>query len=147
MEHHYERILMKSMTKKKRILIVAGIITIIFLYGCFTVYFKIGIPCMLHEFTGLYCPGCGLGRSIRCLIAGEWYQAFRYNVLLMPLSIPGTLLLLYTAWQYIKGTSYKEYVIVRIVERAGIPIALILMLYGILRNIPLFSILAPITIH
>lgn len=137
---------MKQKTKRMRILIVFGIIIVIAAYGYFTVHFQIGLPCLLHTLTGWYCPGCGLGRSVQCILAGEWYQAFRYNVLLMPLIIPGILLLLYTAWQYIQGTSYQNYWIIRISERVGIPAAIIMILYGVLRNIEFFSILAPVTL-
>lgn len=137
---------MKPKTKITRILIVFGIITLITAYGYFTAHFRIGLPCLLYTFTGWYCPGCGLGRSVQCILNGEWYQAFRYNVLLMPLILPGTLLLLYTAWQYIQGTPYQKYWIIRILERAGIPAAIIMILYGILRNIEFFSILAPVAL-
>lgn len=137
---------MKQRTKGMRILIVFGIITVIITYGYLTVHFHMGLPCLLYTFTGWYCPGCGLGRSVRCILEGQWYQAFRYNVLLMPFIIPGGLLLLYTAWQYIQGTPYRNYWIIRLFERAGIPIAIIMLLYGILRNFELFSILAPVSL-
>lgn len=130
---------MKPITK--RLLIVILIIILILFYARISVRLQIGFPCLFHHFTGWYCPGCGLGRSVRCMLAGEWYQAFRYNVLLMPCIIPGTLLLLYTAYQYIKGVPYHNYLFIRIVERFGFIIAGILLVYGILRNI--LVILAP----
>lgn len=137
---------MKQKEKGIRILIVSGLIFIIIAYGYFTFHFHIGLPCLFHTLTGWYCPGCGLGRSVRCILAGQWYQAFRYNVLLMPFIIPGILLLLYTAWQYIQGTPYRNYWIIRLFERAGIPIAIVMLLYGVLRNLDFFSILAPVAL-
>lgn len=119
----------------KRWIIVLSIIILIVLYGTISYRLQIGIPCVFYQLTGWLCPGCGLGRSVRCMIAGEWRQAFEYNVLLMPCIIPGSLLLLYTAWQYIKDTPYQQYLIIRILERSGLIIAGILILYGILRNI------------
>lgn len=139
----------------KRWIVVISILILILGYAFFSLRFQIGFPCTFYHFTGWYCPGCGLGRSvlhlcaaIRHLCTGGWYlcidecrQSFHYNVLLMPCIIPGVLLLLYTAWQYINGVPYHNYLFIRIVERLGFLIAGILLVYGILRNI--LVILAP----
>ncbi len=37
------------------------------------------MPCMLHEITGLYCPGCGATRSVRALAHGQLTRSFLYN--------------------------------------------------------------------
>lgn len=42
-------------------------------------------PCMFHELTGLYCPGCGSTRATRRLLCGDLAGAFRYNPLLVVL--------------------------------------------------------------
>ncbi len=139
----------------KRWIVVISILIFILCYTFFSLRFQTGLPCIFHHFTGWYCPGCGLGRSVRHLFAGiqyfctgewqfcigEFQQAFRHNVLLMPCIIPGILLLFYTAWQYIKGVPYHAYLLIRIMERFGFLIAGILLVYGILRNI--LVILAP----
>ncbi|MGQ0506622.1 MAG: DUF2752 domain-containing protein [Myxococcaceae bacterium] len=35
--------------------------------------------CMLHAFTGLPCPGCGMTRAIAALSQGEWMTALALN--------------------------------------------------------------------
>lgn len=41
------------------------------------------IPCLFHEITGLYCPGCGVSRLCIHLIDFEFQQAFRSNQYVM----------------------------------------------------------------
>lgn len=41
-------------------------------------------PCLLHETTGLYCPGCGTTRALTRLARADLWGALRYNALLMP---------------------------------------------------------------
>lgn len=97
---------------------------------------NITVPCVFHEFTGLYCPGCGITRLILSLFSFDSVQAFRYNPLvfiLLPLSL--------------------MYVIVhkknmRILTHIIMGVMLILtLLFGLLRNIPTFDWLAPTTIR
>src|SRR5690554_3644064 len=50
----------------------------------------IGVPCIFHELTGLYCPGCGITRTVLSLLSLDFHQAFRFNpllVFLLPLYI------------------------------------------------------------
>lgn len=133
----------------KRWIIVISILIFILCYTVFSLRLQTGFACTFYQLTGLYCPGCGLGRSVRHLFSGigylcsgEWqfclnecWLAFRYNVLLMPCFLPGCLLLLYTAWQYITGIPYKSFLFIRIMERFGFWIGGILVVYGILRNV------------
>jgi len=44
--------------------------------------FGINIPCIFYKLTGLYCPGCGITRSLLALIKFDLYQAFRYNIII-----------------------------------------------------------------
>jgi len=39
----------------------------------------IGIPCIIHSVTGLYCSGCGAMRATIALARLQPCQAFRYN--------------------------------------------------------------------
>jgi hypothetical protein len=43
--------------------------------------FHIQIPCVFHAITDLFCPGCGMTRSILALSHLELYQAVRFNLL------------------------------------------------------------------
>lgn len=42
-----------------------------------------GIPCLFHEFTGLYCPGCGGTRAAIALLHGRLITSFLYHPLVI----------------------------------------------------------------
>ena len=92
----------------------------------------IAIPCVFHEVTGLYCPGCGMTRSVLALLKLDFYQSFRYNALLLVL-LP--LLILYMMAQK------KQ---IRWLGMGTMAVMCTLTLgYGLLRNFPAFAWLAP----
>lgn len=100
--------------------------------------FNTYIPCVIHLTTGLYCPGCGATRMIYALLKLDFYQAYRYNQLLfltLPFSI--TLIINYI-YASIKN---KEPWYKKIPLTIWSVIIIIVILYGILRNI--FPYLAP----
>jgi hypothetical protein len=41
---------------------------------------KLLLPCPVHFFTGLYCPGCGGTRAIRALLHGDVISSLRYHL-------------------------------------------------------------------
>ena len=41
--------------------------------------------CILHEWTGMKCPGCGTTRALAALTHGDWRAAFGYNPMLFAL--------------------------------------------------------------
>ena len=41
------------------------------------------MPCMFHEFTGLYCPGCGGTRAVKALLKGRFLDSFLYHPVLI----------------------------------------------------------------
>lgn len=129
---------------RKRLRKVIIIIMVIVLYGALTVYLDTGLICAFHYTTGLYCPGCGMGRCIISMVHGDFYQAFRYNVFWMPLVIPGTILLLWSTVQYIKGIEINEVVVVRLAKKIGTQFAVLVTIFWILRNI--ISVLAPVVL-
>ena len=50
------------------------------------IFEKIGdfmYPCVFHEMTGLYCPGCGATRSLRFLVRGNIWKSFIYNPIIL----------------------------------------------------------------
>ena len=108
--------------KSKIIIFSLGILFVLF------IKYNIGIPCIFNKITGLYCPGCGMTRSVISLIKLNFYLAFRYNMLII-LIIPVGILYL--------------------ILKKNIPnwiwcvLLLIVILFGILRNIPMFNFLAP----
>lgn len=109
-----------------------GLSLIFLLYLILNKYFPISIKCPFYLLTGLYCPGCGITRMFKALLEGNIYQAFRYNPLVF-IYIMGYLLYKIMPFNFSLKTSKKL-----------LNFLLILTLfYGVLRNIPLFSFLAP----
>lgn len=97
-----------------------------------------GMQCMLYEITGLYCPGCGITRMIYAILDLNFYQAFRYNpYLFVTLPFVG-IIAIKVMYEYIINN--KHY---KIVDTLLIVYAISLILYGILRNIQIFSWLSP----
>lgn len=92
----------------------------------------IGIPCVFHELTGQYCPGCGMTRCMTSLLQGDISQAFKFNALVF---IIAPLYLLYTY------TYNKKYI--KLSKSLMSVMLIITILFGILRNFPMFSSWAP----
>ena len=98
-------------------------------------------PCMTRKLFGIYCPGCGSGRALSCLIHGNIIHAFKLNpmfMLLIPLTLYWIFTLLAKAFELkIKLPTPGKYTLISII--VGI------VLFTILRNIPHypFNLLAP----
>lgn len=97
-------------------------------------------PCVFHEFTGLYCTGCGITRAFRLLLEGQVYAAFRMNPLAVA-SLP------FAIW-------YGGVLVVRLYRGRPLPsmptwlpwtVVAIVIAYTVARNLPWppFSWLAP----
>lgn len=101
------------------------------------------MPCIFHVLTGLYCPGCGAGRASFAILHGRFAEAFSYNPL-MSLLLP--FIGLYFAarsidWIITGGNHIDRRISVKIL----LVILIIVLVYGVLRNIPVypFTLLAP----
>lgn len=99
--------------------------------------------CLLHQWTGWHCPGCGMTRASAACLHGEFAQAFRYNPVVMVL-LP--LLLVAVCWElagWVRGRPMP----VRLLPgpRVGLALLGLLLVFGILRNLPYwpFTLLAP----
>ncbi len=99
--------------------------------------FGIAIPCLFNKFTGLYCPGCGITRAGLAFIHGDFYQAIRYNMIIF-LDIP--LIILGTIIQYKYKKNEK---LTKAINIMYVILVIITILFGVLRNMPMFSFLAP----
>lgn len=88
--------------------------------------------CAFHQWTGLWCPGCGTTRALHQLLHGNVSAAFRFNALSMSmLPVAGYLI--------VRGD-------VSTLKPTWIWVLLaVVVAFGVLRNIPAypFTLLAP----
>lgn len=116
--------------------VVSILILILFIgYYYISKYTGFTIPCIFHELTGFYCPGCGITRMFFAILKFDFYQAFRYNPLVFILLICFIIYKLINLKYKIKLPKYTSYVLLVIV-----------ILYGILRNIDTLGFLKPTTL-
>lgn len=98
--------------------------------------FNINIPCPVHALTGFYCPGCGLTRLIFSLMDLNIAQAFRFNALIF-LLVP-----MYSILTLLKLKGYKKFSDILMILMIVLTLS-----FGLLRNLPMFSWLAPVQLY
>ena len=120
---------------KKKLLL--GTMALLGLCFYFMIYQKlnIGIPCLFYKITGFYCPGCGITRMVFSLLKLDFYQAFRYNPFVFFFFI------FYLLYKIINIKC-----IFQIKQQHIYLLLIITILFGILRNIEMFSYLKPTVI-
>lgn len=109
----------------------------------FVVVATVGLPCVFHQLTHLYCPGCGATRSVWALVRGDIGLAVRQNGWFVLFVIPW-LVGLALAWA---GKSKEWGKSVRdISKRMTYLTAYSCIGFFVLRNVPLaaFDFLRPI---
>ena len=90
--------------------------------------------CVFKKVTGLDCPGCGGLRAMHHLLRGDLAGAFRLNAMVI-IALPLTLVWMATRWftrNRRRPLSGKQ------VLWAAWAIAVVLVLFGIVRNTPLW---------
>ena len=96
--------------------------------------------CLFHEWTGLYCPGCGSTRALHCLLHGELREALRNNALVvLALPLLGGVLLARTI-------RHRPPIVARQSKLQWLWLVLAgIVVFGVLRNVPSrpFLLLAP----
>lgn len=133
--------------KKRRIikLLITGSIGLgILLVLVYLVINKyIYIPCLFHQITGWYCPGCGITRAVVSLINGDIIRSTQFNILLPILLVLGIYYLIVFSYRYIKTGEMLK--LTEFYPRKIILVLLIIALgYGVLRNITGFECLRPV---
>jgi hypothetical protein len=98
--------------------------------------------CVFHSVTGFYCPGCGAQRAIHHFLHLEIGSVFRNNLLFLP----GMMVIFYGVALPVAnkkfGTNYPNFLYHK---RVPLYMFIIIVLFGILRNLPYypFTLLAP----
>ena len=54
----------------------------------------INVNCLFKSLFDIRCPGCGLTRSFRAILDLDFYSAFNYNILGIPLFIVGIIIVI-----------------------------------------------------
>ena len=125
----------------KVIFIVVLLVLLAFVYRLIAMEYGFIVPCLFHEITGFYCPGCGITRMLFAILRLDFYQAFRYNALLF-VALP---FIGYCVFDYIIRfiLNNENYFYRKISNRVWYFLLVIVLLFGILRNIPFFDFLTP----
>lgn len=110
-------------------------------YAYFGVKTGIFIPCMFHQITGLYCPGCGVSRMCLALMRGNFNDAVGYNPFLFFLLPFLGAYFVRQAIHYIRGEKWQMSRWESITWKV---LLILLILYGIVRNLPGMDVLRPI---
>ena len=99
------------------------------------------VPCFFHAITKLYCPGCGMTRCLTHLLQFEIQDAFRCNVAIFLLSPALLYILTYSLYSYVR---YGKVHFSKVQNILLFGCLTILILFGIVRNLPAFSFLQPV---
>lgn len=97
-------------------------------------------PCPLLALTGLYCPACGISRMFRALLRLDMPAAWRYNPAVLLLLGPLAAVLASLGYRYVVRTPFRP---ARWHWAALWAILLILLVFGVLRNLPMCAFLRP----
>lgn len=131
-------------TKKKRIIFIISLSILIllfsFFYYKFYTLFNIGIPCIFHKITNYYCPGCGITRAIFSLISLDIKAAIEYNLLIL-LVFP--FVGYYIIIKIKNWINFKNDYNCVFSNKFWNFLLIVTVMFGILRNVDLFSFLAP----
>lgn len=118
--------------------LLLGMIGIVYSIWCQTT--GIAIPCFVYQTTGYYCPGCGVSRMCLALLRGNLRQAAECNLALF--FVFPILLFVFgvSAYRYILTGKWEQK---KWQDRILLILLIGLILFGVLRNLPYFSFLAP----
>ena len=119
-------------------LISAFIAVLIMLIVLSKLYFNIGVVCPFYALFDWNCPGCGGTRMAVSLLKLDFYQAFRYNPFVF---ITAPILAVVYIWQFI--IYVKDNRLLKYIDTFLVAYAVGLIAFGIIRNIDMFSWLAP----
>ncbi len=126
------------MIKYSKMKLILILISFLIIYFILNELLDVGIPCLFYEITGYYCPGCGITRLLFSLLKLDFYQAFRYNPLIF-------ILIIITGIYLLVKFILKKFmnISIEIPNYVYYILLIILIIFGILRNIPMFDFLSP----
>lgn len=96
--------------------------------------------CVFHQLTGLNCPGCGATRALYALLHGNFRVALQDNAFFILTPFAAGLRGLWLAARRFRGQPPGVFVSGRVL---GVFLGL-LLLFGVIRNLPGFEWLSPV---
>ena len=99
---------------------------------------KINYKCFYQELFNITCAGCGFTRMLKSIYYLDFYQAFRYNPLMFILLIIVLIVAIINCIRYLLNKK-----MIKISYKVFIALAIILIVYMILRNIQGLDFLKP----
>lgn len=87
---------------KNRVVVVLILLIIFSIYFVFEIY-GIKANCIVKSTFGVSCPACGLTRAFKSLLKFDIYNAFKYNILSIPLAIIIVIAILHLIYDLIFG--------------------------------------------
>ena len=91
--------------------------------------------CIFKKIIGIRCPGCGLTRSFRAIINLDFYNAFNYNILGIPLFIICIVFFISITVDIIRNKNNTILFINKILKKYYILIIILLGITTIINNI------------
>ncbi len=89
--------------------------------------------CPFFQLTGWECPGCGSTRALHALLHLRWVEAMALNPVFTALF---PFLLMWGIAQYVSFLRTGGFIALKIPRRAYAVIAMLIFVFGILRNLP-----------
>lgn len=124
-----------------RMLVAVCVPAFVILIGIYEYLGGTGIECPFYKWTGFCCPGCGTGRAVQALFHGHIAEAVSYNILLPVLGLPCLFILVHEYLRIVfPGLKLRP---VMLSQRMILSILVIVIAFWVLRNVPMFSFLAP----
>lgn len=95
----------------------------------------LGVPCLFHTVTGLYCPGCGGTHLVAALVQGNFAAALRANPAFFVLSPAFAFLAVRLTARWVRTGTIAPTRAERVLLWCCIGA---LVVFGILRNLPFY---------
>ena len=118
-------------------------LAILLLAVCYAIFYKltgIGIPCLFHAVTKLYCGGCGITRMFSRLFSLDFVGAFRANAYVFCVLPFAAAVFVYKSVKYVKTGKLTD---PKWLNICYVLLFVLMIVFSVLRNIPAFSFLAP----
>jgi hypothetical protein len=90
--------------------------------------------CAFYQATGLWCPGCGLTRGTYQLLHGHLGAALSYNIF-TPVALVA-ILVVWSNWVRVSWGAPSLRIPPRMVRWLAIATPALVLVYGVLRNVP-----------